>query len=74
MRDLNIGITHAGLLKLAAEINEKCAASTADGGVEIVREIEHNGAGPTLTLTLSNDDMEGDHIPSADAMFWDDMS
>lgn len=66
--EISIGMTREGFAKLSAEINNQL---DTQAGVEVVRCVQHNGYGPDLRLVLSNDDMEGDHIPSPDTMLWE---
>ncbi len=62
--EINLGLTTAGLRKLADEINAACD----EGTVEVTRYFEPNGPGQELTVVFNNDDM--DDRPE-NAAFWE---
>lgn len=70
--EIEVGMTRSGLRKLADRILAECDTHHDDQGIEVLIVAEHNGRGPSLTIRLSNEDMEGDHIPSPDSAYWEE--
>jgi hypothetical protein len=69
--ELCIGMSRAGLRKLAKEILVQCDETNPAVAVEIVRYIEANGRGPEMTLLLSTDDMEDRDDVTEDTAYWE---
>lgn len=71
--DITIGMSRAGLTKLANDILAECAANPDSEGIEITRCIAHNGPGSELVLRFNNDngDMEGRDDVTADTAYWE---
>lgn len=66
---IDIGMSRAGLLDLAAAIRVECDAHPDDEGIEIVREVENNGGGEFLELRFGNDDMERSEVTAETAYY-----
>jgi hypothetical protein len=71
--DITIGLSRAGLTKLANDILAECASTPEPFTVEWSRLIEHNGPGALLTLRLNNGDMENRDDVTADTAYWEQV-
>jgi hypothetical protein len=70
--NISIGMTRVGFRKLAEDILRQLNESPAPG-IEVRIEAEHNGYGSRRTFVLNNDDMQGDHIPNPDVVYWEEV-